>query len=798
MAVSKNNMRQTNESLRLQDLAILCISQWKWFVLSIFCALSIAVLYILATPPIYTRSASILIKENAKGSSSFSTELNSFADMGLFNVNTNVNNELTSIQSPALILEVIKRLHLDMNYREDGFLYKKTLYGRNLPVAAAIIGLADNDFCSFTLHVDKAGKVELSDLTLNGEKLSGGNNIKGTLKDSIATPIGKVVIDATPYYDNEELTLYVTRSGIIAGVESCLSRLSAALNNEKTTIINLSYQDLSIQRAEEFLNTLISVYNENWVKDKNQIAVKTSEFINERLNVIEQDLGHVDNDISSYKSEHLIPDIQAASNMYMTQANETNTLILRLNNELYMARYIRNFISDESSKNQLLPANSGISSPVIEKQISEYNNKLLQRNSLVANSSAQNPLAIDMDNALSSMRKAILSSIDNQINALNTQISGFRANEQQNTARIASNPKQAKYLLSVERQQKVKEALYLFLLQKREENELSQAFTAYNTRVITPPNGKLKPTAPVKRNILMAAFLIGLLVPVTVIIVRENMNTKVRGRKDLEKMTVPFIGEIPLYGNSKRLRTIVKKKTEEQEYKVLVKEKSRNVINEAFRGIRTNIEFMLEQDGSSKIILFSSANSGSGKTFAAMNLAAGFAIKEKKTAVLDLDLRKASLSCYVGSPKQGLSNYLSNYIEDWKSIIAKDENYPYLDVLPAGTIPPNPVELLSKPKLEQLLKTLREEYDVIIIDCTPIDIVADSSILAKWADMTVFIIRAGLMERELLPVVENYYTDRKFHNMSILLNGTTAYGHYGYHRYGYHYGHGYGDYTKDE
>lgn len=796
MTVNKNNSRQTNDFLRLQDLVALCLIKWKWFILSLFCFIGIAVLYILKTPPVYTRTASILVKEDSKGNSSFSSELSSFADMGLFNANTNVNNELTSIQSPAIILEVVKRLHLDMNYYEDGVFYKNPLYGHTLPVMASIIGLADNDFCSFTLQIDKERKVELFDFSLNGEDIDNERICKGTLKDSISTPIGKIVIDTTSYYkDNEEVLLYVTHSGIVTSVDDCLSRLTANLNNEKTTIIDLSYQDVSIQCAEDFLNTLISVYNENWVKDKNQIAISTSQFINERLGVIENELGSVDNDISSYKSENLIPDVQAVSNMYMTQANEANAQILGLNNQLYMARYIRSFVTNESNSSQLLPANSGINSVILEQQIAEYNDKLLQRNSLVANSSTNNPIVKDMDNALVSMRKAVVSSIDNQISALNTQIRGFRNSEQQSTARIASNPTQAKYLLSVERQQKVKEALYLFLLQKREENELSQAFTAYNTRIITPPTGKLTPTAPVKRNILLAAFLVGLLVPVIIIVIRENMNTKVRGRKDLEKLTIPFIGEIPLRGKEKRRG---KKETGNEESKILVKEKSRNIINEAFRVIRTNIEFMMEQDGSTKVIMLSSVNPSSGKTFVAMNLAASFSINDKRVVVLDLDMRKASLSNYVDSPKQGISNYLGGQIEDWKEIIVKKEDYPNLDIIPVGTIPPNPAELLFKPQISQLLKILREEYDVVIIDCPPIELVADASIIAKWTDMTVFIVRAGLMEREMLPVVESYYTDKKFHNMSLLLNGTTAAGHYGYHRYGYHYGYGYGNYTKEE
>ena len=800
MAINQNT-KQVNETLSIQDLVLLCISKWKWFVVSLVCFLGIAVIYLLTTPPVYTRSASILVKEDAKGSSSFSSELNSFADMGMFNANVNANNELTSMQSPALILEVIKRLHLDMDYRKDGTFYKEIVYGRTLPVSASVIGLADNDFCSFTLQLDKSGQIELSDFTLNGEDIVEGEEIcKGALKDSIVTPIGKIVVEASPYYqEGEEIELYVTRLGVITSIENCLSKFSAIINNEKTTIIDISYQDVSIQRAEEFLNTLISVYNENWVKDKNQIAVSTSQFINDRLLVIEQELGNVDSDISSYKSEHLIPDVQAASNMYMTQANEANAQILNLSNQLYMARYIRNFVMNESNNYQLLPANSGINNTGIELQITEYNEKLLQRNSLVANSSTSNPIVVNMDSALVSMRKAIISSIDNQISALDTQIKGFRASEKENTARIASNPTQAKYLLSVGRQQKVKETLYLFLLQKREENELSQAFTAYNTRVITPPTGKLEPTAPIKKNVLLVALLAGILVPVVIIFVCENMNTKVRGRKDLEKLTVPFVGELPLYGKKKG-KYGIKKTIPEDRYKILVKARNRNSINEAFRVIRTNVEFMLEQDGNSKIIMLSSVNPGSGKTFVSMNLAACFSIKERKTVVLDLDMRKASISNYVGNPKEGISNYLSGQVEDWKKMVVKEEGYPNLDIIPVGTIPPNPSELLFKPKLDMLLKTLREEYDLIVIDCPPVEMVADSAIIAKWADMTLFVIRAGLLEREMLPIVENYYIEKKFNNMSLLLNGTEISGRRGYHRYGYHYGYGYGygDYAKED
>ncbi len=816
MAIAKNNnnVRQQTDYLRLQDLLALCIGKWKWFVASLVFFVGLATVYQLTTPKVFTRSTSILIKEDSRrGPASFTSELSSFSGMGIFNTNTNVNNELISIQSPDVILEVIRRLNLDVNYMTDGRFHKETLYGRSLPLKVEFKDLAYNDFSSFTIVVNKDSTLTLSDFKLNGKKVEDGKVIKVKKNTEFQSPVGKMIITGSPYWAEraeEGMNIYVGRSGLLATIGAYKARMNAALNDEKATIIDISYKDVSIQRAEDFLNTLISVYNENWVKDKNQIAVSTSQFINERLQVIENELGNVDSNISSYKSENQITDMVASSQIDMNTANEANVQITDLNNQLYMARYIREHVNDKNSKDQLLPANSGINSAIIERQINEYNEKMLQRNSLLANSSAENPLVADLDQSLSEMRKAIVSSIDNQVSTLNTQIQGLRGIQGLSTARLSNAPKQAEYLLSIERQQKVKEALYLFLLQKREENELSQAFTAYNTRVITSPTGQMKPTSPDKKRIFLAAILLGLLVPVVIIYIRENMNTKIRGRKDVEKLTIPFVGEIPLHSHKKKkwFWERKKKRSETDTYEILVKPKSRNVINEAFRVVRTNMEFMSGADNANKVIMLTSVNPGSGKTFLTMNIAVSFAIKDKKVVVVDLDMRRASLSQYVNKPKVGISDYLNRKIDDWRTATVPVEGYDNIEVIPVGTVPPNPAELLFSDRLQKMLNELREEYDLIFLDCPPVEIVADASVIAKFADMTVFVMRAGLMEREMLPVVEGYYEDKKFKNMSMLLNGTTAAGsRYGYHRYGYHYGYaygygygskGYGGYAKDD
>lgn len=797
--LSTSARQPQTDHLSLQELMVLCLSRWKWFAISLLITIGLAVVYLLVTPPVYTRSASLLIKEEGK-KNDFASEISSFAEMGVFNGNTNVNNELATIQSPDLLSQVIRQLSLDITYQAEGLFHKETLYGQTLPVKVSFEDISDNDFCSFTVSILNDGKVSLTDLELNDENVGDGPVLIPFDKKT-RTSVGTLTISRTGNHTDSTavgMDILVKRTSIPAAIAKCQKKMKAALNGDKTTIIDLTYEDVNIQRAEDFLNTLITVYNENWVKDKNRVAEGSSQFIDERLQVIEDELGLVDTEISSYKSTHLIPNVEAASQLNMNTANQASVKISDLSNQLTMARFIRNQIRNTDSKDQLLPANTGLDSPTIEQLINNYNDLMLERNSLVANSSTSNPLVADKDKNLATMRKAILFSLDNEVNTLSTQIQGLRDLEGVSTSRLSSNPKQSKYLLSVERQQKVKEALYLFLLQKREENGLSQAFTAYNTRVITSPTGEMKPTSPVRLRILLGALLLGLFIPVIIIYLKENMNTKVRGRKDLERLTIPFIGEVPLYGKKRQVFLPVKSNTKLEDFKMVVQPQNRNIINEAFRVVRTNIEFIAGTDLIHQVMMITSLNPGSGKTFLTANIAASFAVKGLKVMMLDLDMRQASLSKYVNSPRQGVADYLNGKISDWRQTVTKVEDYSSLEIIPVGTVPPNPSELLSCPRLQQLIEDLRKAYDLVFIDTPPVEIVADTTIIAQSTDRTVFVVRAGLMEREMLSLVEGYYQEKKFKNMSLLLNGTTAAGsRYGYHRYGYHYGYGYGNYGSD-
>lgn len=786
------------DSLNIKDLMLLYLSKWRWFLLSLAVCIGLAVVYLLRTPSVYTRTATLLIEDNDKGGSISASEM-SFADLGLFQSNTNVNNEIIAMSSPALMQDVVRRLHLDMTYSADGRFHDEVLYGSTLPVTVALNEFTDGESASLTMYVDTSGAVSLYDFrtVLNGENVRYKDVVQGKVGETVETPLGGIVVNPTAFFHRvgSGMEITVSKSTLYGATTAYSSKLTVSLLQKEATVVSLSMKDVSVQRAVDVLNTLISAYNESWVSAKNQIAVSTSAFIDDRLRVIEHELGAVEEDISSYKSKNLIPDLQASSDLYIQQSSETEVKLLELSNRMYMVRYISDYMSREENAFELLPAGTGIESTGIEGQILEYNNKLLERNYLVASSSTSNPLVVDADQALQSMRATILTSLENYTVMLQNQMESLRQQESKATDRIAATPDQAKYLLSVERQQKVKESLYLFLLQKREENELSQAFTAYNTRLITPPVGSIAPTSPARMQILLIAFVLGLVIPMGVFFLKENGNTRLRGRKDLESMSVPYIGEIPMCDGKKssiryRLRNLTRRGAKNDDVEVVVKEGVRNVVNEAFRVVRTNLEFM-HVPSSGHVYMTTSFNPGSGKTFVTVNVAVSLAIRGRKVLVVDGDMRRATASRLLHSPSIGISDWLSGRETDMDRILFRTDIHENLWMMPVGTIPPNPTELLQDGRLKELFDALKDSFDYIFIDCPPINIVADTQIISKVADRTVFIVRAGLLERSMLPELEADFRDGRYPGLCMVLNGTVSKGgRYGY-SYGYSYGYGY-------
>ncbi|MDY4558000.1 MAG: polysaccharide biosynthesis tyrosine autokinase [Alloprevotella sp.] len=798
------NTSQDSDLMNLQDHFFLCLSQWRWILLSVFLCCGIALWHILTTQPVYQRTATIMIKDDSNSSMINGSVGAVFSDMGVGVTESNVYNEMLAIQAPALLTETGKRLDYNVNYEKPGTFHSIPLYGEQLPVKVIFHSLTPEDFGTLTLTLKGTNSFELSEFTYNGEEDPQERVIKGRFNTMINTPLGKITVLPTAGlrdYLEDNRPIAVSRSDYYSMTNRIGANLSTNLAETKGTLIAITFSDVLPQRAEDVINTLLDVYKEKWVEDKNQMTIATSKFITERLGVIERELGDVDQNISSYKSSHLLPDVKAASGIYMQMAQENASEIMKLNTQKAIATFVQSFLKENVKNNQLLPVNTGIDNRGIELQINEYNNTLLDRNNLVTNSSEKNPLLATYDQKLESLRSSLLSGINNLIVSLNTQIKHWEQSENRTSEQIASNPEQAKYLQAVGREQKVKEALYLFLLQKREENELSQAFTAYNTRIISPPCGSIYPVSPVRRNIMLIAFAIGLAIPIGLIYLRESLDTKLRGRKDLENVKVPFVGEIPFCKNRHVKRGLMfwKKKSETGRH-LVVKAGVRNVVNEAFRIVRTNLEFML-RNSDGKVILITSFNPGSGKSFITMNMASSFALKGKRVLVIDGDLRHGTSSKYVGSPEEGLCDYLSGQVDNVQRVIVQDYHNPTLYVLPIGTMPPNPTELLQNERMTSAVSELRQQFDYVFIDCPPIEVVADTQILAPMADRTIFIVRTGLLERSMISEIDKLYDSAKYPNMSLILNGSKGHGdRHGYrYRYGYGYGYGYGyHYGGDE
>ena len=769
-----------DEFISIKDLWYLSLYHWPWFAISLVLCLSAGIYYLKTTSKVYLREASVLIKQEGKGNSTMRDQSEEFSDIGFLLNKTNIYNEQRHLQSLDILMEVSRQLSLNVRYTLRQSLLDQPLYGAQLPFEVVFPEGSEDLQGGFDIFVSEYGGFTLSDFLIDGIEQH-AESVTLTLDgEPKTTPLGLLSIRRNSPTAQSLVgeIVHVSHTSLLSAANSIRSNLKLKISEDKSTIIDLEYRDVSIRRAEDVLNSIVSVYNQKGVNDKQQLMRSTSQFIDERLRLIEQELSTVDSDISNFKSAHGITDIQAASNLYLDQYSHSDAEILRLNNQLSIAQYIRDFLTDKKKSHTLLPANSGLSNTSIQSQIQSYNTQLLQLNSHLSYTSAQNPLIGNMESQLTAQREGVMQSLNNEIEALSLQLSSYEQYSGDASAKIESNPDQAKYLLSVERQQKVKESLYLYLLQKREENDLSQSFVTFNGQLLDMPHGAPTPVSPNGRNIIFAAFFLGLLIPLVVVFVQENMNGSVRGRQDLEgRVTMPLLGEVPLYIEPSKAKLLrFNRKYRHAVREILVKPDNRNMLNEAFRVIRTNIEFMTASlsSGQGTVFTIVSYQPDSGKTFISSNLGAALSIMNHRVLLIDGDLRHASLSAYIQSTERGISDYLGSCIQDIHEVIVPHPDFSSLDILPVGSIPPNPTELLSNPRFSQLIQQLRNEYEYILIDCPPADLIADASIIEQYSDRTIFVLRIGLFDREMLETLENDYKDNRYHQLSLILNGSTS------------------------
>ncbi|MBE6231266.1 MAG: polysaccharide biosynthesis tyrosine autokinase [Bacteroidales bacterium] len=774
---SQTFQREEENAIQFADLwAMIWDNKW-WYVISVAVCIFFAGIYLYRTPDTYNRRAKVLIDESNQDATMRNLGVASAGMMRLRSFNS-VENEIEAFSSPDLMQTVVERLGLETRYVEQQFLRKVELY-KNSPVEMRLAG--DNPHSGFSFEIEnrKDGNVELSDFMIKGEKVKA--KVSGRLGDTLQTPVGAVIIYPTENIENFDDAIRISWANSMATAKAYCSKLNISLSGKESSVIVLSMNDTYPNRSSAVLNTLIDVYNEVWINNKNRSAINTTEFINERLVIIEKELATVEDALKNYKSSNNLTDIKAVAQTYLDESSHYATKAFEVNNQLSIAQFIKDYLNDPANSMSLIPSNLGLTSSSVEAQIGEYNDIVLQRDRLLTGSGENNPLIADLNSALASIRSAVLRSIENLITTLELQLSKIDSQEKQILERMSSSSGQELQLLSIERQQQITQQLYMFLLQKREENELAALVNVGNTRVIMTPNGSGSPVAPNKMMILFAALVLGCGIPFAFFFLKKMLDTSVKNKADLGHLSVPFLAEIPQF--TSKTRNLA-------ESPIIVEQGKRDMMNEAFRVLRTNVDLMLGKNESSKVIMFTSFNPGAGKTFSIMNMAASMALKDSKVLLVDLDLRKASLSKSLNINHSGVAAYLNGKSDSYQEYADRISDNLY--VLPVGTLPPNPTELLLSKRFVKMLEQMRTEYDYIFLDCPPIDIVADSNIVTEYVDMTVLVMRANLINKAVLPVIEELYRSEKFNHMALILNGVELqYKKYGYGKAGYGYGYGY-------
>lgn len=769
--------RKNDTGINLVDLLAYFASKWKWFLLSVLVCGGIAWYHYARSPLVYFRSATVIIKDPSNKTST--TGLDRFDNI----INkVNVANEILQFRSKKLMREVLQRLHADISYKLEDGLRSNELYNQS-PVLLSFPDALPEQHFAFTVTLKDKKSLVLSDFT--------GIDVKSDftveMYDTVTLSRGmRVVATPTNYYSDSwtGTPIRVAKLPMESMVNYYKSALGIQQEEEESSILTLALKDGSAARAEDILNTLINVYNEEAIKDKNQVAVNTADFINDRLIIIENELGGVESELETFKQRNQIVDIASSAGMYMSESQKYNTDALELETQLRLANFIKDYLTDPAKETDLIPSNTGIGDMNIESQISLYNTAKLKRDHLIDDSSVNNPVVLELNNSLRAMKQNIIRAVDNMIVSLNVQRSDAQSREMRAQNRITSIPTKERKMLSIERQQKVKEALYLFLLNKREENALSQAMADNNARVIDGAEGGNSPISPNRNRILLLGLLVGLAIPSLACLGILFLDTRVHSRKDFEDIvSVPYLGEIPQDKEAGKLN-------EQESPFLLAKEQRDSTVSEAFRILRTNMAFMARKDLPQQVIIFTSLNEGAGKTFISKNLGMSLVLAKKKVILIDMDIRRGTLSRQLHLHKTGLSNYLADATLSAEDIIQHQDGF---DIIAAGAIAPNPAELLMDERLDNLVTELRRRYDYIVVDSVPVGIIADATISNRIADLTIFVARAGRLDRRQLPEIEQLYKENKLHNMALVLNGADLhrrYGYYGYYGYSYKYGYG--------
>ncbi len=781
------------ENIDVKELLFKYLIHWPWFVGAVVACLIAAWVYLHVSTPVYNISATVLIKDDKKGGSAgMLSGLESLGLDGMISSSQNIDNEIEVLRSKTIVKEVVEDLGLYISYTDEDEFPSRNMY-KTSPVQVSLTPqeadlLEEPMIVKMALQpqgsMDVTVKIDDDEYQKHFEKLPAVfPTDKGTLAffltpDSVLS--SKRTSEETTASEKTTRNITATINKPLAVAKWCCKNMTIEPTSKTTSVAVISLKNSNVQRGKDFINKLLEMYNINTNNDKNEVAQKTAEFINERIGIISKELGSTEKDLESFKRGAGITDLTSDAQIALTGSAEYEKKRVENQTQINLLQDLQKYMQNEGY--EVLPSNIGLQDVNLAAAINRYNDVLVERKRLLRTSTENNPTIINLDTSISAMKENVQVSLDRVLRGLFITKADLDREASRYSRRISEAPGQEREFVSIARQQEIKAGLYLMLLQKREENAITLAATANNAKIIDEAIADDAPVAPRSKITYLIALILGVGIPVGVIYLLELTKFKIEGRADVEKLTsAPIVGDIPL--------------TDEKQGAIAVFENQNNLMSETFRNVRTNLQFML--GNGKKVILVTSTVSGEGKSFISGNLAISLSLLGKKVVIVGLDIRKPGLNKVfnISKREQGITQYLANPEKNLMDLVQLSDVSKNLYILPGGTVPPNPTELLARDGLDKAIETLKKNFEYVILDTAPVGMVTDTLLIGRVADLSVYVCRADYTRKNEYTLINELIDGNKLPNLCTVINGLDLkkrkYGYYyGYGKYGKYYGYG--------
>ena len=790
----ENRGEQPEEQVDIQEILFRYLIHWPWFVVSVIICIACAWGYLRLATPVYNISATVLIKDDKKGGNTGGMAgLEELGLSGLISSSQNIDNELEVLRSKTLVKEVVNQLNLYVSYADQDEFPSKNMY-KTSPVIVSLTPqeaekLSDPMIVEMSLYpqgsLDVGVTIGDKEYQKHFEKLPAVFPMdEGTLAffqspDSLMA--NKDTTEESSAQNVRRITAKINSPMKVARVYC--ENLTIEPTSKTTSVAVISLKNSSLQRGQDFINQLLEMYNRNTNNDKNEIAQKTAEFIDERIDIISKELGNTEANLENFKRNAGITDLTSEAQIALTGNAEYEKKRVENRTQISLLEDLRKYI--RGNEYEVLPSNVGLQDAALVATIERYNEMLVERKRLLRTSTENNPAIVNLDTSIRAMKSNVQATLDGTLQGMLITKADLDREANRFSRRISDAPGQERQFVSIARQQEIKAGLYLMLLQKREENAIALAATANNAKIIDEAIADDIPVSPKRKIIYLIALVLGVGIPVGIIYLIGLTKFRLEGRADVEKLTtVPIVGDIPLTDEKN-----------EKDGSIAVFENQNNLMSETFRNIRTNLQFMLQND--KKVILVTSTVSGEGKSFISANLAISLSLLGKKVVIVGLDIRKPGLNKVfrLSTKEKGITLYLANPDTDLMSLVQPSDVNKNLSILPGGTVPPNPTELLARDGLDKAIEILKKNFDYVILDTAPVGMVTDTLLIGRVADLSVYVCRADYTHKVEYTLINELAEEKKLPNICTVINGVDLkrrkYGYYyGYGKYGKYYGYG--------